>query len=66
MLMNSGEYLKTIEQVKQEIKCAQYRAALHVNADLVLLYHSIGCVINKHKEWGNKFIDNLVVHQVRN
>lgn len=59
MLMNSGEYLKTIEQVKQEIKCAQYRAALHVNADLVLLYHSIGCVINAHKEWGNKFIDNL-------
>ena len=59
MLMNSGEYLATIEQVKQEIKSAQYRAALHVNADLVLLYHSIGCVINAHKEWGNKFIDNL-------
>lgn len=59
MLMNSGEYLATIEQVKQEIKSAQYQAALHVNADLVLLYHSIGCVINEHKEWGSKFIDNL-------
>ena len=59
MLMNSGEYLATIEQVKQEIKSAQYRAALHVNADLVLLYHSIGCVINAHKAWGSKFIDNL-------
>lgn len=51
--------LTTIEQVKREIKSAQYRAALHINADLVLLYHSIGCVINEHKEWGNKFIDNL-------
>lgn len=59
MLMNSVEYLATIEQVKQEIKSAQYRAALHVNADLVLLYHSIGCVINEHKAWGSKFIDNL-------
>ena len=59
MLMNSGEYLATIEQVKQEIKSAQYRAALHVNAGLVLLYHSIGCVINEHKEWGSKFINNL-------
>lgn len=59
MLMNSSEYLATIEQVKQEIKLAQYRAAMHVNADLVLLYHSIGCVINEHKAWGNKFIDNL-------
>lgn len=59
MLMNSGEYLATIEQVKQEIKSAQYQAALHVNTDLVLLYHSIGCVINEHKAWGSKFIDNL-------
>ena len=48
MLMNSGEYFATIEQVKREIKSAQYRAAFHVNAELVLLYHSIGCVINEH------------------
>lgn len=37
MLINSGEYLATIEQVKQEIKSAQFRVALHVNADFVLL-----------------------------
>lgn len=24
-----------------------------------MLYHSIGCVINAHKSWGNKFIENL-------
>ena len=59
MLMNSGDYLTTIEQIKQEIRAAQYRATLHVNADLLLLYHSIGMVINAHKSWGNKFIENL-------
>ena len=26
---------------------------------MLLLYHDIGCVINEHKSWGNKFIDNL-------
>ena len=59
LLMNSGEYIATIEQIKREIQEAQYKAAVHVNADLILLYHSIGCVINEHKTWGNKFIDNL-------
>lgn len=59
MLMNSNEYIATIEQVKQEIKAAQYKAAVHVNTELIMLYHSIGCVINAHKSWGNKFIENL-------
>ena len=59
MLMNSGEYLQTIEQVKQEIRTAQYRAAVQVNCELLRLYHSIGSVINAHKVWGSKFIENL-------
>ena len=59
MLMNSGEYLAIVEQVKREIKTAQYQASVHVNAELILLYHSIGTVINEHKAWGNKFIENL-------
>ena len=59
MLMNTQEYLSIIENIKQEIKAAQYRAAVHVNADMLILYHDIGCVINEHKLWGNKFIDNL-------
>ena len=57
--MNSGEYLAIVEQVKREIKTAQYQASVHVNAELILLYHSIGTVINEHKAWGNKFIENL-------
>lgn len=57
--MNSGEYLAIVEQVKREIKTAQYQASVHVNTELILLYHSIGTVINEHKIWGNKFIENL-------
>ena len=59
MLINSDEYLATVEQIKQEIKAAQYRASVQVNAELVLLYHGIGVVINEHKAWGNKFVENL-------
>lgn len=57
--MNTTEYLSIIENIKHEINAAQYRAALHVNADMLLLYYDIGCVINEHKTWGSKFIDNL-------
>lgn len=59
MLMNSGEYLETVEAIKREIKSAQYKATLHINRELLLLYHSIGEVINEHKTWGNRFIENL-------
>ena len=59
MLMNGSEYLSIIESIKSEIKSAQYKAALSVNRELVMLYYNIGKIINEHKAWGNKFIDNL-------
>ena len=59
MLMNSNEYLNIVESIKQEIRTAQYRATVSVNRELLLLYHSIGEVINAHKTWGSKFIENL-------
>ena len=59
MLMNSGEYLAIVEQLKREIKKTQYQASVHVYTEMILLYHSIGTVINEHKTWGNKFIENL-------
>lgn len=59
MLMNSNEYLNTIESIKSEIKSAQYKATLSVNRELIMLYYHIGKIINNHKAWGNKFIDNL-------
>lgn len=59
MLMNSNEYLSIVESIKKEIRTAQYRATVRVNRELLVLYHSIGDIINKHKTWGNKFIENL-------
>ena len=59
MLMNATEYLETVEQVKQEIRTAQYRAAVQGNCELLRLYHAIGTVINAHKVWGSKFVENL-------
>lgn len=59
MLMNNNEYVEIVETIKDEIKGAQYKAALSVNRELILLYYNIGKVINEHKSWGNKFIENL-------
>ena len=59
MLMNIAEYLSIIENIKREIRAAQYRATIHANSDLLLLYYDIGTLINEYKTWGNKFIDNL-------
>ena len=59
MLMNSNEYLSIVESIKEEIRTAQYRATIRVNRELLMLYYSIGDIINKHKTWGNKFIETL-------
>ena len=59
MLMNSNEYLDLVQNIKLEIQHAQYKAALSVNRELVELYYNIGKMINAHKTWGNKFIENL-------
>ena len=59
MLMNQTDYLATIQEIKSEIKKTQYRATVKVNSELLLLYYHIGQAINRHKVWGNKFIENL-------
>lgn len=43
----------------QEIQATKYAATLQVNKELILLYHSIGRVINDHKTWGSKFVESL-------
>ena len=59
MLINNNEYLDIVETIKLEIKSAQYKAAVSVNRELIMLYYNIGRIINEHKTWGNKFIENL-------
>ena len=61
MLTNNDEYLHLIQSIKSEIQNAQYRATLNVNKELTMLYYHIGKIINSHKSWGNKFIDNLAM-----
>ena len=38
MLMNTSEYLTIIENIKSEIIAAQYRATIHVNADIRIAF----------------------------
>ena len=64
MLMNNNEYLDLVQTIKQEIQQAQYKATLSVNKELIMLYYNIGKIINEHKSWGNKFIENLAADMV--
>lgn len=57
--MNNSEYIIVSEDIKREILCAQHKVVLHANYELLMLYYRIGVVINEHKSWGNKFIENL-------
>lgn len=59
MLLNNNEYIEIIETIKQEIQGAQYKAVVSMNRELIMLYYNIGRIINEHKSWGNKFIENL-------
>ena len=59
MLMNNSEYFEILEDIKIRIKTAQYKAALGMNREQILLYWNIGKVIIENSKWGNKFIDNL-------
>lgn len=57
--MNSNEYLEIVNNIKSNILSAQYKAAIAANKELIMLYWNIGKIINTHKSWGNKFIENL-------
>lgn len=59
MLINNNEYLDIVETIKLEIKSAQYKAAVSVNRELIMLYYNIGKIINEHKTWGNSLSKTL-------
>lgn len=40
MLINDNEYLDIVETIKLEIKSAQYKAAVSVNRELIMLYYT--------------------------
>lgn len=59
MLMNDNQYLGVVKEIKERIERARHRVVLSANKELVMMYYEIGKIINSHKSWGNKFIDNL-------
>lgn len=65
MLLNNNEYLDLVQNIKQEIQHAQYKAALSVNRELITLYYNIGKLINEHKflpdlRWNRKLGELLL------
>jgi predicted nuclease of restriction endonuclease-like (RecB) superfamily len=64
VLINNSEYFQILEDIKAQIKNAQYRAALGANSEQIKLYWSIGKIIIENSKWGNKFIDNLA-HDIK-
>lgn len=59
MLINNNEYLEIVDNIKRNIRSAQYKTTVAANKELVMLYWNIGKIINSHKSWGNKFVENL-------
>ena len=59
MLMNTSEYFEILEEIKLQIRTAQYQAIIGANREMIMLYWNTGNYINAHKSWGNKFIENL-------
>ena len=57
--MSNNEYFCCQRYKKKQIKTAQGRVLLSANSELFILYWNIGCVINEHSVWSNKFIENL-------
>jgi predicted nuclease of restriction endonuclease-like (RecB) superfamily len=59
MLINDTSYIQVLENIKAQIKAAQYRAVLGVNREQILLFWAIGKTITENTKYGRKFIPNL-------
>ncbi len=62
ILKQNTEYQNWLDQIKQRIKSAQYRAARSVNSVLMELYWEIGKEIvekQKFEDWGSGFIEQF-------
>ena len=59
MLINNNDYFKVLEDIKDQIKTAQYRAVLGANRELILLYWNIGKTIIEFSTYGSGFVENL-------
>ena len=58
MLINNDNYFRVLENVKAQIKNAQYRAVLGVNREQIFLFWNIGKVLIENSKYGSGFIEN--------
>jgi len=59
MLINNNDYFAVLDDIKNRIKTAQYKAVLGANKELIMLYWNIGNIIIANTKYGAKFIENL-------
>lgn len=59
MLINNKEYFDVLNEIKNRIKTAQYRAVLGANCEQIMLYWNIGNIIIANTKYGAKFVENL-------
>ena len=52
-------YLTDLKVIKETISENRYKTLVVVNSAMIMTYHKIGTIINKRKEWGNKYIQRL-------
>ena len=52
-------YIRDLQTIKETITENRYKALVVVNSAMIMTYHTIGTIINKRKEWGNKYIQRL-------
>ena len=59
MLINNDEYFDVLNDIKNRIKTAQYKAVLGASREQILLYWDIGNTIITNTKYGAKFVENL-------
>jgi predicted nuclease of restriction endonuclease-like (RecB) superfamily len=59
MLINNDSYFQALENIKAQIKNAQYKAVLGANREQILLFWNIGKIIIENTQYGAKFVENL-------
>ena len=59
MVTEKSNYFQLVENIKNQIRHAQYKAVLGANKEQIILYWNIGNVVIENTVYGSKFIPNL-------
>lgn len=57
--MIEKSYVIIVKNIKEQIRCAQHKAILNANKEMLILYWNIGKIINENSTWENKFLKKL-------